>query len=127
VRLKLARSQIYTQRQHHIHKICRVGQNHIYIYIYTAYVRYVWQGDHQIYSHMRCIYTILANPKTLKLANWSAKEPKTIFHFGPGAPLCHFSLFFCIPVPSQRPAAPPCVFGLNCSPVAEVLPRTHDS
>ena len=36
----------------------RVGQNHIY----TVYVRYFWQGNHQIYGHMRCIYTVLDNP-----------------------------------------------------------------
>ena len=36
----------------------RVGQNHIY----TVYIRYFWQGNHQIYGHIRCIYTILANP-----------------------------------------------------------------
>jgi hypothetical protein len=38
--------------------ICRVGQNHIY----TVYVRYFWQGNYQIYGHIRCIYTVLANP-----------------------------------------------------------------
>jgi hypothetical protein len=36
----------------------RVGQNHIY----TVYIRYFWQGKHQIYGHIRCIYTVLANP-----------------------------------------------------------------
>jgi len=35
----------------------RVGQNHIY----TVYIRYFWQGNHQIYGHIRCIYTVLAN------------------------------------------------------------------
>ena len=39
--------------------MCRVGQNHIY----TVYIRYFWQGNHQIYGHIRCIYTVLANPK----------------------------------------------------------------
>jgi len=38
--------------------ICRVGQNHIY----TVYIRYYWQGNHEIYGHIRCIYTVLANP-----------------------------------------------------------------
>ena len=38
--------------------LCKVGQNHIY----TVYVRYIWQGNHQIYGHIRCIYTVLANP-----------------------------------------------------------------
>ena len=36
----------------------RVGQNHIY----TVYIRYFGQGNHQIYGHIRCIYTVLANP-----------------------------------------------------------------
>jgi len=38
--------------------MCRVGQNHIY----TVYIRYFWQGKHQIYGHIWCIYTVLANP-----------------------------------------------------------------
>jgi len=38
--------------------MCRVGQ----IHIYTVYIRYRWQGNHQIYGHIRCIYTVLANP-----------------------------------------------------------------
>jgi hypothetical protein len=39
-------------------RIARVGQNHIY----TVYIWYFWQGNHQIYGHIRCIYTVLANP-----------------------------------------------------------------
>ena len=31
------------------------GQNH-------TYIRYFGQENHQIYGHMRCIYTVLANP-----------------------------------------------------------------
>jgi len=38
--------------------ITRVGQNHIY----TVYIRYFWQGNHQMYGYIRCIYTVLANP-----------------------------------------------------------------
>jgi len=38
--------------------ICRVGQNHIYM----VCIRYSWQGNHQIYVHIRCIYTVLVNP-----------------------------------------------------------------
>jgi len=36
----------------------RVGQNPIY----TEHIRYFWQGNHQIYGHIRCIYTVLATP-----------------------------------------------------------------
>jgi len=36
----------------------RVGQNHIY----TVYKRCFWQKSHHTYSHIRCKYTVLANP-----------------------------------------------------------------
>jgi hypothetical protein len=39
----------------HIHS---VGQNHMY----TVYIRYFWQGNHQIYGHIRRTFTVLANP-----------------------------------------------------------------
>jgi len=38
--------------------MCRVGQNHIY----TVYIRYYLQGYHQIYCHIRGVYTVTANP-----------------------------------------------------------------
>jgi len=41
-----------------IHRIYRVGQKHTY----TVYIPYFWQGNHHIYGHIRCIYTVLANP-----------------------------------------------------------------
>jgi hypothetical protein len=31
-------------------------------YIYTVYIWYFWQGNHQIYGHIRCLHTVLANP-----------------------------------------------------------------
>ena len=40
----------------------RVGQNQIY----TVNIRYFWQGNHQIYGHIQCIYTVLANPNHAK-------------------------------------------------------------
>ena len=33
----------------------------IYI-LYTVNIRYFLQGNHQIYGHIRCVYTVLANP-----------------------------------------------------------------
>ena len=62
------------------HVIDWVDQNHIndlswpetyiYIYIYThthaVYIRYFWQGSHQLYGHIRCINTGLANPENDK-------------------------------------------------------------
>jgi len=38
--------------------IRRVGKNHIY----TVCILFFWQENHQIYGHIRCIYTVLANP-----------------------------------------------------------------
>jgi hypothetical protein len=28
----------------------------------SRYIRYFWQGNHHTYSHIRCVYTVLANP-----------------------------------------------------------------
>jgi len=33
------------------------------VYLHTVYVRYFWQGNHQMYGHIQCIYTVLANPR----------------------------------------------------------------
>ena len=30
--------------------------------MYTVCIRYFWLGNHQKYGHIRCIYTVLANP-----------------------------------------------------------------
>jgi hypothetical protein len=38
-------------------RMTRVDQNHIYTPCF-------WQGNHQTYDHVRCIYTILAQPKS---------------------------------------------------------------
>ena len=37
--------------------VSRVGQDHIGM----VYIRYYWQGNHELYSHIRCIYMVLAN------------------------------------------------------------------
>jgi hypothetical protein len=72
--------------------ICRVGQNHIY----TVCVRYFWQGNHQIYGQIRCIYTVLANPTYMhavhdrifgdSFANNIVYRP---FIYGSGQPYTH--------------------------------------
>jgi len=30
----------------------------------VVHIRYVWQGTHPIYGHIRCIYMVLANPRS---------------------------------------------------------------
>jgi len=32
------------------------------LYVYTVYKRYFKQGNHHAYGHIRCVYTVLANP-----------------------------------------------------------------
>jgi len=39
--------------------ISKVGQNHMYM----VYIQYFLQGFHQMYGHIRKLYTVLANPK----------------------------------------------------------------
>jgi len=46
--------------------LCRVGQNHLY----TVCIRYFWQGNHQKYGHIRCIYMVLANPTFMSLVRY---------------------------------------------------------
>ena len=42
--------------------------------IYTVYVRYFWQVNHQIYGHIHCIYTVQANPKNRAVvASWGGR------------------------------------------------------
>jgi hypothetical protein len=54
--------------------IVRVGHNyiythiHVYIYIIYGYIRYFGQGNHQIYGHIRCICTVLAETLCIALA-----------------------------------------------------------
>jgi hypothetical protein len=35
-----------------------VGQTRVH----TVFVRYLWRENHHIYGHIRCVYTVLANP-----------------------------------------------------------------
>ena len=35
------------------------------IYLYTVYMRFFWQENHQIYGHIRYISKVLANPTHL--------------------------------------------------------------
>jgi len=37
----------------------------IHTYVYTVYIRYFEQGNHHTYGHIRCPYTVLANPKSV--------------------------------------------------------------
>jgi len=54
----------------------RVGQDHIY----TVYIRCFWQGNHRIYGHIRCIYTIFLAGKSPYI------KPYTVYIYGPGQP-----------------------------------------
>ena len=45
----------------YVYDVCICMYVYVYI-IYTVYIRCFWQENHQIYGHIRCIYTVLANP-----------------------------------------------------------------
>jgi hypothetical protein len=58
-------------------QILRVGQNHIY----PAYIRYFWQRNHQIYGHIRCMFTVLASPtNTYTFAHCNAHATCSVQH-----------------------------------------------
>jgi hypothetical protein len=69
-----------------------IGQNHIY----TVYIRYFWQGNYEIYGHIQCIYTVLANP------TFEARGANP-FHTPCFKPLLHFSLHNVNLITSQSP------------------------
>ena len=68
--------------------MCRVGQNHIYTVhkygnigreivkctvINGAYIRYLWQGNHQIYGYKRCIYTVILAGKSSNIRSYTVQ------------------------------------------------------
>ena len=63
-----------------------------YTVIYGAYIRciqYFWEGNHQIYGHIRCIYTVLAGPPyTWQVHNSGVMEPWSdyVFELDPTKP-----------------------------------------
>jgi hypothetical protein len=50
--------------------------------IYGVYIRYFWQGNNQIWGHIRCIYRFLAT--LLVSHSWQA-----VLSFTPSPPLLH--------------------------------------
>jgi len=47
--------------------------------IYTVHIRCFWQGDHHIYGHIRCIYTVLANPIYMRCIYGTSGREITIY------------------------------------------------
>jgi hypothetical protein len=64
--------------------VSKVGQNHTC----TVYIQYCWKGHHQIYGHVRDIYTVLASPThiqevqqgTQEISWWDAAHTHTHTH-----------------------------------------------
>jgi len=43
-----------------------------------VYIRYFWQGNHHTYGHIRCVYTVLANPIWLwPIISWPVRGAHT--------------------------------------------------
>jgi len=60
------------------------------IYIYTVYIQCFWQGNHQIYGQIQCIYTVLANPIYVPLVNsYSGRADARHSSLGTGSEICY--------------------------------------
>jgi len=44
----------------------------------AIYIRYFWQGNHQKYGHIRCIYTVLANPRHIRCIYTVLANPRFV-------------------------------------------------
>ena len=79
--------------------MCRVGQNHI---LHAVHIRYFWQGNHQNYGHIWCIFTVLANPSHVPIVmNLCRKlsitdQARGIVRRTPSTPVCLKLLLFLI-------------------------------
>jgi hypothetical protein len=47
----------------------------------TIYIRYFWRGNHQIYGHIRCTYTVLANPMYIAKSRLARTVYTQCIHF----------------------------------------------
>ena len=68
------------------------------------YIRYFWQGDHQIYGHIQCIYTVLANP-TYKPSIFVSLLPLPTHKFCSHinfSPSQAFTFFSLLPLPTHK-------------------------
>jgi len=48
---------------------------------YTGYIRYFGQGSHQIYGHIRCIHTVLADPTHMCMCIYTVLVDPTHVHW----------------------------------------------
>ena len=74
--------------------IRRVGQNPIYM----VYIRCFWQGNHQIYGHIRCIYTVLASPTYTVLAKNKDENPDSASLCSLANPHTHIQMTYTFPL-----------------------------
>jgi len=50
---------------------------HTQFTIISVYIRYVWQGNHEVYGHTRCMYSVLANQYKCNLDKTIQSESMT--------------------------------------------------
>jgi len=50
---------------HHVYKCVGLART-IHTYVCTVHIRYFKQGNHHTYGHIRCAYTVLANPRNVQ-------------------------------------------------------------
>jgi len=94
--------------------IYRVGQNPIY----TVYVRYFWQGNHQIHGHIRCIYTVLANTIYTPYVCMVLADPSHVT-------MCIYTTLLILA--DQNAYELPCLCHLAIEQVEQMVPLTRPS
>jgi hypothetical protein len=59
-----------------------------YLYLYTVYIRYFKQGNHHTCGHIRCVYTVLANPIDISVRMFFGALPTDVCGRGAGGMIC---------------------------------------
>ena len=69
------------------------------------YIRYFWQGNHHTYGHIRCAYTVLANPTSVHPSLRSSASAKVVqlllLLTDRDEPLCFQRHLICAPIATQ--------------------------
>jgi hypothetical protein len=78
-----------------------VGLARTIYHICTVYIRCIWQGNYQVYGHIRCIYMVLADPAYHAPQQWDEQREHCISASQQKAP--------CITIMTQMDGYPLCV------------------
>jgi hypothetical protein len=104
----------------HLH-MHRVGQKHIY----TVCIQYFRQGNYHIYGHIRCIYTVLANPTYAPIQRIICAHTLVYTSLGL-ARTVHIHRTF-EEIPAKYTAYTPCIYMVLANPTHHASPHPFHS